>query len=74
MNFGVFVRMYMCVCVCFCVFVCVCVCMLCTCMYVCITLLSVTLASGQLPILLKTDSIMHIKPRQGQLANREGTV
>ena len=61
MNFG------MCVRVCMYVHMCVYV-------YVCITLLSVTLASGRLPILLKTDSLMHMKPRQGQLANREGTV
>ena len=61
MNFGMCVRV--------CMYVHVCVCM-----YVCITLLSVMLASGRLPILLKTGSIMHMKPRQRQLANRKGTV
>ena len=82
MNFGMLVHVCTCVCmcvsvwvcVCVCLCVCVCVCVLCPCMYVCITLLSVTLASSRLPILLKTSSIMHMKPRQRQLANREGVV
>ena len=71
MNFGMFVH------ICMYVHVCVCVCvmyMYVRTLYVCIILLSITLASGRLPILLKTGSIMHMKPRQRQLANREGTV